>query len=431
MSSQNGAHSARRSRYQLASTALAAVLLLPVAVAAAPMSLGEVLARAAARDLSRPATAARVDAAAAAARQAGVRPNPSVGFDIENFAGSGDRQLVDSTETTVYYQQTLERGAKRDARVGAAQAEVTVARLAGEVRGLDLLATVQTLWIEAATATAAVDVARERLALAERLQRETARRVTAARDPLFAGERARTGVVQAQIALDQAQTAATNARAALASYLGLADVEVDGSALTLANSPAAALPPASALQTPDFAVLEAERDAAVARIRVEETRARQDPTLRAGVRHFQQGGDVALVVGGSIPLGRNDANRGNIDRARAERLALEGDLALARTERDREIVRLTARRAAATSELRRIDAEVLPSARRAVELVRDGFNRGGEAFTVLEVTEAQRAVIDAQARRLELLKSYALDGARLDRLAARHAPLIASAETRR
>ena len=133
------------------------------------MSLDEVLARAASRDLSRPATAARVDAAEAAARQAGVRPNPTVGLDLENFAGSGDRELVDSTETTVYYQRTLERGTKRDARVGAARAEVTVAQLRGEVRALDLLATVQTLWIEASTAAAAVDIARERVALAERL----------------------------------------------------------------------------------------------------------------------------------------------------------------------------------------------------------------------------------------------------------------------
>lgn len=430
MPSLNGAYSARRCRHRLASIALVAVLFLPVAATAAPISLGDALARAAGQDLSRPGAVARVDAAEAATRQAGVRPNPTVGLDIENFAGSGDRQLLESTETTVYYQQTLERGAKRDARVGAARAEVTVAQLRGQVRALDLLANVQALWVEAAATDAAVGVARERLALAERLQRETARRVSAARDPLFVGERARTSVAQAQIALDQAQTAAANARAALAAYIGLAEVEVDGTALALTDGPSAALPPTSALRTADLAVLEAERDAALSRIRVEDTRARQDPTVRAGLRHFRQGGDVAFVVGGSIPLGRNDTNRGNIERARAERLALEADLALARTERDREIARLAARRAATASEVRRIDAEVLPSARRAVDLVRDGFNRGGDAFTVLEVTEAQRAVIDAEARRLELLKSYALDGARLDRLAARHTPLIASAETR-
>ncbi len=73
---------------------------------------------------------------------------------------------------------------------------------------------------------------------------------------------------------------------------------------------------------------------------------------------------------------------------------------------------------------------MLPSARRATELVREGFSRGGGAFTYLEVAEAQRAVIEARARRVELLKSFHLDSARLDRLTARHATLIAAAETR-
>src|SRR3546814_20399815 len=74
--------------------------------------------------------------------------------------------------------------------------------------------------------------------------------------------------------------------------------------------------------------------------------------------------------------------------------------------------------------------EVLPSAERAVVLVRDGFNRGGTAFTFLEVAQAQQAVIDARTRRLELFRRYHLDGVRLDRLTGRHASLIASAENR-
>jgi cobalt-zinc-cadmium efflux system outer membrane protein len=73
---------------------------------------------------------------------------------------------------------------------------------------------------------------------------------------------------------------------------------------------------------------------------------------------------------------------------------------------------------------------VLPSAERAVAMVRDGFNRGGGAFTYLEVAEAQRAVVEAKARRIDLLKSFHLDGARLDRLSGRHASFIASAEIR-
>jgi cobalt-zinc-cadmium efflux system outer membrane protein len=148
------------------------------------------------------------------------------------------------------------------------------------------------------------------------------------------------------------------------------------------------------------------------------------------VRHFGQGNDVALVIGGSIPLGGKQHGRGNVERARAERLAAEAELAVVRVERKREIDRLLAQRAAIVTEIGRIDREVLPSAERAVVLVRDGFNRGGTAFTFLEVAQAQQVVIDARTRRIDLLHRYHLDGVRLDRLAGRHASLIASAENR-
>jgi cobalt-zinc-cadmium efflux system outer membrane protein len=427
MPSSIGADRAGRVRNRLAIAALAALLAIPGAAAAQSLSLEGALARAAAQDLNRPASQARVSAAEATARQAGVKPNPRLGADLENFAGTGPRKFVESTETTLYYEQTLERGGKREARVGAARAEVSVARLKGEVRALDVLATVQALWVEAAAADAAVEVAQERLAVAENLGRETARRVAAARDPLYSGERARTAILQARIALDQARDEARNAREALAAYLGLTTAEIEADALSSVEVEA---PAGEAPQTADLALLEAQRDAATAQVRVEQSRAVQDPTFRAGVRHFGEGGDVAFVVGGSIPLGRNDTNKGNIERARAERLAAESELALARAERDREIARLKARRATAATEVRRIDAEVLPSARRAVALARDGHARGGGAFTYTEVAESQGALIGARARRVELLKSFHLDGARLDRLTARHATLIASAENR-
>jgi outer membrane protein, heavy metal efflux system len=423
----SGAPRAARVRRRLALTVM--VALLPLTAAAQPLSLSEALTRAAGQDPTRPTADARIQAAEANARQAGVKPNPSIGLDIENFAGTGDRDLADRTETTLYWQQTLERGGKREARLGAARAEVSVARLRGQVRALDHLAAVQALWVDAAVAQEAIGIAEVRLTAAQRLERETARRVAAARDPLFAGERARTAVAQARIALDHARDNARNARAALAAYLGQPDVEIDSGGLGVLGGGGAADAPAG-LEPVDLRILEAERDAALARVRVEEARAVQDPTLRAGVRHFREGGDVAVVVGGSIPLGRNDTNAGAIDRARAERLAAEAEIAFARSEREREIARLAARRAATAAEVRRIDAEVTPSAQRAVELVRDGFSRGGGAFTFLEVAEAQRAETDAQARRLDLLKSFHLDGVRLDRLTGRHAALIAIAETR-
>lgn len=395
--------------------------------AAEPLTLPEALFRAAAYDPALPAAAARMRAAEAGVRQAGVRPNPSLGADLENFAGTGDIGLADRSEATLYYEQTWERGGKREARVDVARAELAVVRGRASVRALDLLAEVQTAWVEALAAEAAIAVAEEKLAVAQRLETEVERRVRAARDPLFSGERARAATAQARIDRDQALAAAEQARAALASYWGGGPTfDLNISAL----EPASVGVPGPITDTPDLRLLATERDLSQARLAVERARAVRDPRWRAGLRHFGESNDVAVIIGGSIPLGRNDTNRGGIERAQAERTAADVDLAAARIARDREVARLTARRAATLAEVARSDAEVAPSAARAVTLVRDGFNRGGGAFTYLEVAEAQRAVIEARSRRIDLLKRFHLDGVRLDRLTGRHAALLANAETR-
>ena len=415
-----------RVRRALAISAALAALSAPSIGAAQELSLSDALSRVASGDPVVAASAARVQAAEAAIAQADVRPRDVVGVDVEDFAGTGPYSPIGRSQTTAWYERTWERGGQRQARIGAARSELGVATERNRLRMLDLLAQVQTAWVEALAAEAAVPIAEQRLAEAQRVEAEVDRRVGRALDPLFAGERARTAVAQARIALDQAREAARIARAARAAYWGgPAAFRLD---LALFDSPGATV--AQAETSPDLALLAAERDAAGARLRLAETANVGNPTARVGVRHFGDGNDVALVVGGSIPLGSRSANRGNVLRAQADAQAAEAEIAVIRVQVAREIDRLVAERAAILTEIGRLDSEVLPSAERAVVLVRDGFRRGGTAFTFLEVSQAQQAVVDVRSRRVDLLRRFHLAGARLDRLTGRHAPLLSSAEIR-
>ena len=200
---------------------------------------------------------------------------------MENFAGTGAYSLLDRTEATVTYQQTLERGGKREARTGRARAEIEVARLRREVRTLDVLKDVQVAYAEATAAEAELLIAEARLIAAHQSQADIDRRVKGARDPLFAGSRADMMTAQAQIARDQARDRARNARAALARFWGGSpDFRLALEPFFEAKGPVI---PAS-LTIADLALLEAERDVATANIRVEQARAVVDPTVRAGVR---------------------------------------------------------------------------------------------------------------------------------------------------
>jgi outer membrane protein, heavy metal efflux system len=415
-----------RVRRALAIGAALAALSAPSIGTAQDLSLSDALFRVASGDPVVAANAARLQAAEAGINQADVRPRDVVGIDVEDFAGTGPYSPIERSQTTAWYERTWERGGKREARVGAARSQLGVATERNRLRMLDLLAQVQAAWVEALAAQATIPIAEQRLAEAQRIEAEVGRRVGRALDPLFAAERARTAVAQAEIALDQARETARIARAALASYWGgTADYSLQTASFGILDPTTV-----QAESSPDLAALSAEREAAGARLRLAETGNVGDPTGRVGLRHFGQGNDVAIIVGASIPLGSRAANRGNVARAQADAQAAEAEIAVMRVQVEREISRLEAQRATILTEVSRIDREVLPSAERAVVLVRDGFARGGTAFTFLEVSQAQQAVTDARSRRVELLRQFHLAGARLDRLTGRHAPLLASAEIR-
>ncbi|WP_297511059.1 TolC family protein [uncultured Caulobacter sp.] len=414
----------RSLRPWLLATALA--LATPLSASAEPLGLSDALSRAAKADPARPALAARLQAAEAGVRQAAVRPNPVIGVEVEDLAGSGSYSLVDRAQATLYYQQSQERGGKRAARTALARGDIALVRLRDDVRMLDLLHEVEVAWIEAVAAEAEARLAADRLALAERARSEVSRRVKVARDPLFAGARADAQATEAAIALSQAKARAANARRALSAYWGGGEVEIDPSSLEDLSVADRVAGPASPV---DLALLEAQRGVAAAKVRVEESKAVQDPTWRAGLRYLNDGGDVAAIVGGSIPLGRYDTNRGAIDQARATQTAADLDLMSAQAVLERKIAAVQASLAQKAGEARRLADEIVPANARTVDLVRDGFNRGG--FSYLDVLDAQKALIEARSRRLVVLKSFQLDRAQLDRLTGAFASLVPATESAR
>lgn len=420
---RSGARSARRA--SLCGCALLVAAMQPAS--AQNLGLDEALSRVATSDPAIAANAARLEAADAAILQADIRPRDVVGVDFEDFAGTGPYSPLNRSQTTGWYERTWERGGKREARIGAARADVAIVGAQNRVRLLDRLARVQAAWVEALAAEAAIPVAESRLADLQRVELDVVKRVTGALDPWFAAERARTNVAQAEIALEQARASARNARDNLAVWWGgTGDFRIDlGIFETLDQS----VPGGG--DSADVAILAAELAAADAKVKLAETGNLADPSGRVGLRHFGGGNDVAVMVGGSIPLGTKNANRGNVTRAQAEKRAIEADVAVTRVEIEREIGKIVADRQLIASEIKRIDAEVLPSATRAVRLIRDGLARGGTAFTFLEFSQAQAAVSDARGRRIELLRRFHLLGVRLDRLTGRHTPLLAKMETTR
>lgn len=356
------------------------------------------------------------DAAIAGARagrvQADVRPNPSVTVETENFIGTGPYNVLGRAEITTTYNQSIERGGKRAARVTLADKEIDVAQASANVTRLDLAASVQRAFFDVLIARDVLRISQFRLATERKLQTEALRRVRGYKDPLFVETRAAARVASARIGVEQAEFRMDAARHLLAGYWG-----GDGKALSVNGALMARDGVRHKLAPSDEKLIEARVARASAAVVVEETKRTQDYTVSGGARFLRGTNDVAAVAGITIPLGRFDRNQGGIDRARAEKDRLSFAAEAVRLEKRR---RLASLRADAESAQTRADAlmeEVYPRAYKTLEQVREGYNRGG--FTFRDIQDAADAILEVQDQWLAANTQYRDLQTEIDRLTGR------------
>ena len=359
------------------------------------------------------------NAAVAAARagrvQASVRPNPSVTVEAENFVGTGPYGVLGQAEITATYNQPIERGGKRAARVALADKDIDMAQASANVTRLDLAASVQRAFFDVLIAKDVLQISQFRLATERELQTEALRRVRGYKDPLFVETRAAARVASARIGFEQADFRLEAARDLLAGYWGSDgdDLTVDG-ALMASDSIPLRLAPS------DEKLTEARVARASAAVVVEETRRTQDYTVNGGARFLRGTNDVAAVAGITIPLGRFDRNQGGIDRARAEKDRLSFAAEAARLEKLRRLASLRANAESAQTRANALMEEVYPRAYKTLQQVREGYNRGG--FTFRDIQDAADAILEVQDQWLEANTQYRDLQTEIDRLTGRFDP---------
>lgn len=357
---------------------------------------------------------AQVAQAEGLAAQARVRPNPVLGVEVENFAGSGPYDGFDMAETTASIGQTLELGGKRSARIAAGRASVAAAQARGALARSDFASDLAIAYAEAEAAAAKVSQADEALAAAEADAR-------AARELVDAGREAELRALQAAAERDAARAERDAALAARdgaflrLSTLAGTDVVYDGVSESLLNRPLATTV-SEVAETPAIAAARADREAAAARVRVESRKAVPDITVSAGVRRFSGDDATALVGGVSVPLPLFDRNRGATQAARAELTAAEARLRQAELEASAS---LRAAQSQARSAAARVAAATAgeAAAAEAYRLARLGYEAG--RVPLLELTNARRALAEARVRALDARLAQVRAEADIARLSGR------------
>ena len=358
-----------------------------------------------------------LNAAQARIVQAGLRPNPELGIELENFAGGGDYSGVDALETTLSLSQVIELGSKRALRRSVAEADLDTVTIERRARELDVLAEVTRRFIDVSAAQERVRFEAEAVNLAQQTLDAIGARVDAGRSPEAERSRARIALTRARVEQQQAQSELRTARYALSALWGNPEPTFTSSRAELFDlRPLGSFPSLMQQldQSPDFLLFATEGRLRDAELRLARAQARPNLNFSLGVRRFEETNDAALVAGFSMPLPISDRNQGAISEAQAR---------LSQTEALRNAAQVRARASlraiyeeiqSARTRVETLRGEALPQAQQALDQTRNGYERG--RFSFLELATAQEELLALRAAAIDAATDYHRMLAEIERL---------------
>lgn len=363
------------------------------------------------------ASAYELSASQARIVQAGLRPNPELSLELENFPSSGEAQGIDSLETTLSLSQVVELGGKRGLRRAAAEADLDFVDIEQRARELDVLSEVTGRFIDVVAAQERVRFAIQATALAQKTLDTISTRVEAGRSPEAERSRARIALTRALVEQRQAEGDLRATRYALSASWGSPEP-----AFTTARAELFDLRAVESFQalmdrlehSPDFIRFASAARLREAELRLARVQARPNLTFSLGVRRFERTSDTALVAGFSMPLPISNQNQGTI---REAQVRLDQTDALRNAARVRARASLLALYQEMNTARARVDtlrSEALPQAQLALDQTRSGYDRG--RFSFLELITVQEEMLALQAAAIDAAADYHRVLAEIERL---------------
>ena len=356
----------------------------------------------------------------ARALQASLLPNPEVEVEVENVGGRGPTRGTRAAESTLFLSELIELGGKRHKRSEAARLEGELAAWDYEVRKLELFTRVVQTYVDVLAAQERVDLQQMLLGLGGKFLETIRRRVEAGRTSPAEAYRASVDLEFIQVELEKARQELKSARKRLASLWGAKEPRfqrVEGNLEELKPVPPFSVLEDLLAENPEIARWAVERAYRTATLELEKARRIPDPSVGLGYRRLNEEADQAFVLGLSVPLPLFDRNQGAIKEAQVRRDQVEWFEKATRVALERQLTESYNSLVAASREVSVLKERVLPNAREAYRVIRDGYKMG--KFGYLEVLDAQRTLFEVRSRYLEALARYHKLVADLERLVGR------------
>jgi cobalt-zinc-cadmium efflux system outer membrane protein len=373
-----------------------------------PHTLKDFLAWAMAHNPTLEQARTAVDRANAQARQAGLYPNPSIGYDGDQIRGGS----YGSGEQGAFIQQTIVLGGKLGLRRATYRAQAAASTTGVAEQQARVRASVEQAFYRALAAQAMVAARQRLLAVAEDA-------LTTARQLANAGQADAPDILQAEVQVEQAQIDDEAAqRAYLARFRELA---------VLANQPElpvsplqgdlealpqpASMPQADTIVTgsPETQRAAEQVHAAQVQLRAARREAVPDLTLRAGewwsgefTASTQHAAGPMSFASAAIDLPLWNRNQGNVQAAAAEVHRADAEVTRTQLAVRRRVAMLQEQYATAHMAAERYRLQMLPQAQRAYQLYSMKYQQMGSGYA--QVLLSQRTLFELRVAYVRALQ---------------------------
>ncbi len=368
---------------------------------ASALSLQDVLSLALEHNPTLTAASARLNVARGRQVQAGLYPNPTIGYqgmEIGDFGTAGQQGG--------YVKQMFITAEKLKLDQAAAGQQTNEAHFQFHAQEQRVLTDVQIRFYEALAAERRLDLTKDLLRIGNDLVKAT--------EKLIEGrQRSENDLLQAQIRADEAEILVENSRnefdeawRRLMAVVGIPTLEIASLSGDLAD-PSDSLNWDSALGVllavhPELNMAQARAE----RARILILRARREPIpnidLQVSVRHMNTNGDNVADVQLGIPIPVFNRNQGNIAAAEAEWVAACREIERIELQLQDRLAIAYRRYANARQQAQKYTESIVPKAERSLSLVTKGYESGQVEYLTLLV--AQQTYLQAQLASINALR---------------------------
>ncbi|MCZ6675411.1 MAG: TolC family protein [Verrucomicrobia bacterium] len=374
---------------------LLGVLTGPALQATAPLTLSEALAIALQKNPTLQVHKFGARMAEARILQAGIKPNPNLSVEFENFLGTGDLSGVKSLETTLQLSQVIDLAGSRAKRVETAKASLDVADADYENQRIEVFSQVARRFTESEAAEHRLETARSARELSEKIVDSVRARVEADQTTPIELNKARVALALSQVDEEHAEHELAAKRQSLAAALGEVEPnfgEISGDLMTLPTVPDYSSLFERLEKSPVLSRYTVEARWREAQIRLEQSLRRSRPLLSGGLRRVEATDDFSLVARVSLPFQVHDQTQGKVLESRERRARVDALFKATRLEMISTLFAVYQEMIHVRTVFTQLRGEIIPLAEEIYELTEQGYLKG--RYSLLEMQDAQRSLIE-------------------------------------